>query len=165
MAPLSCYGVGAFSLPIPYDMHLVTQLSFACLGGVSSQQDTSPKKALAGTSKKVFPSPYYQTMPSYLWPMTSLCPILVRYRLVRLGPCACLPSMYVQKSACCSLAFRGLEACLYSLPLVLWPFMWAFFDFPLPLGADIYLLLGFTLFLAHFLIAPISYHITLSFLQ
>ena len=38
------------------------------------------------------------------------------------------------------------------------------FDFPLLLGADIYLLLGFTLPLAHFLIALISYHITLSFL-
>ena len=38
------------------------------------------------------------------------------------------------------------------------------FDFPLPLRADIYLLLGFILPLAHFLIALISYHITLSFL-
>ena len=38
------------------------------------------------------------------------------------------------------------------------------FDFPLPLGANIYLLLGFTLPSAHFLIALISCHITLSFL-
>ena len=37
MAPPSYYGVGAFSLPIPYDMHLMAQLSFARLGGVSSQ--------------------------------------------------------------------------------------------------------------------------------
>ena len=38
------------------------------------------------------------------------------------------------------------------------------FDFPHPLGADIYLLLGFTLPSAHFLITLISSHITLSFL-
>ena len=71
-------------------------------------------------------------MPSYLWPMTSLCPVLVGYRLVRSGPCACLPSMYVQKSACCSLVRRGLEACQHSLSFVLWPFMWAAFWFPTP---------------------------------
>ena len=51
MAPLSRYSVGALSLPIPHGMHLVAQLSFAHLGGVSSQQDTSPKRALTGTSK------------------------------------------------------------------------------------------------------------------
>ena len=39
-----------------------------------------------------------------------------------------------------------------------------FFDFSLPLGVDIYLLLGFTLLSARFLIALISCHITLSFL-
>ena len=72
-------------------------------------------------------------MPSYLWPMTSLCPVLAGYRLVRAGPCVCLPSMYVQKSASCSLIRRGLEACLYSLPFVLWLFLWAAFWFPAPL--------------------------------
>ena len=72
-------------------------------------------------------------MPSYLWPMTSLCPVLAGYRLVRSGPCTCLPSMYVQKSACCSLIRRGLEACLHSLSFVLWPFMWVAFWFPIPL--------------------------------
>ena len=51
MAPPSGYDVGAFSLPIPHDMHLMAQLSFARLDGVSSQQDTSPKRVLAGTSK------------------------------------------------------------------------------------------------------------------
>ena len=35
-------------------------------------------------------------MPSYLLPMTSLCPVLARYKLVRSGPYACLSSMYVQ---------------------------------------------------------------------
>ena len=38
------------------------------------------------------------------------------------------------------------------------------FDFSLLLGVDIYLLLDFTLPSAHFLIALISCHITLSFL-
>ena len=38
------------------------------------------------------------------------------------------------------------------------------FDFPLPLGTDIYLLLDFILPSALFLIALISYHITLSFM-
>ena len=51
MALPSCYSIGAFSLPIPYGMHLVAQISFARLGGVSSQQDTSPKRALAETLK------------------------------------------------------------------------------------------------------------------
>ena len=62
--------------------------------------------------------------------MTSLCPVLAGYKLVRSGPCACLPSMYVQKSVCCSLVRRGLEACLHSLSFILWPFMWATFWFP-----------------------------------
>ena len=62
-----------------------------------------------------------------------------------------VPSFYMcPKSTCCSLVHRGLEVLL--------------FDFLLPLGADIYLLLGFTLLSAHFLIAPISCHITLLFL-
>ena len=47
----SYYGVGAFSLLIPHGMHLVAQLNFSHFGGLSSQQDTSPKRALAGTSK------------------------------------------------------------------------------------------------------------------
>ena len=72
-------------------------------------------------------------MPSYLWPITSLCPVLAEYRLLRSGPCACFPSMYVQKFACCSLIRRGLEVCLHSLPFILWPFMWAAFWFLAPL--------------------------------
>ena len=42
------------------------QLNFACLGGMSFQQDTFPKKALTGTSKQVFTSLHHQTMPSYI---------------------------------------------------------------------------------------------------
>ena len=35
-------------------------------------------------------------MPTYLWPMTPPPPILVGYRLVKFGPCACLTSACVQ---------------------------------------------------------------------
>ena len=87
--------------------------------------------------------PYHQTMPSYLWPMTLLCPVLAGYMLVRSGPCACLLSMYVQKSACYSFVCRGLKACLYNLPFILWPFMWAAFWFPAPLK-------GWYLFISQF---------------
>ena len=72
-------------------------------------------------------------MLSYHWPMTSLCPVLAGYRLMRPRPCTCLPSMYVQKSDCCSLVCRGLEACLHSLRFVIWSFLWATFWFPAPL--------------------------------
>jgi len=34
---------------------------------------------------------------------------LAGYRLVVLGPCACFPFRYVQKSACCSCVCRDLE--------------------------------------------------------
>ena len=77
--------------------------------------------------------PHHQTMPSYLWPMTLLCPVLAGYMLVRSGLCACLLSMYVQKSAYYSFVCRGLKASLYSLPFILWPFMWAAFWFSAPL--------------------------------
>ena len=80
-------------------------------------------------------------MPSYLWPMTSPCPVLVGYRLVRFGPCACLSFMNVQnlptarvyrvwpaQYAVCSWPFFGFPF-LYDLPylglgLVWW---WALF--------------------------------------
>ena len=66
------------------------------LGGMSSQQDISPKRAWAGTLEYVFPSPHRQTMPSYLWPMTSPPPVLAGYRLVMFGPYTCFTSMYIR---------------------------------------------------------------------
>ena len=66
------------------------------LGGMSSQQDTSPKEPEQEPRNRSFPSPHRQTMSFYLWPITSPCPILTGYRLVKSGPCACLSSMYVQ---------------------------------------------------------------------
>ena len=93
-------------------------------------------------------------MSSYLWPMTSLCLVLTGYRLVRFGPCACLPSMYVQKSTCCFLVRRGLEAYLHNLLFVLWPFMWAAFWFFAPLRGWYLFVTGFYTSFGPFLDCP-----------
>ena len=55
-------------------------------------------------------------MPSYLWPMTSLCFVLVGYRLVKSGPCTCLSSMYVQNLLT---AHASVVVGLHNLPSVL----------------------------------------------
>ena len=93
-------------------------------------------------------------MPSYFWPMTSLCLVLAGYSLVRSRPCACLPSMYVQKSARCFLICRGLEACLHSLSFVLWPFIWVAFWFPAPLRGWYLFITGLYTFFGPFLDCP-----------
>ena len=83
--------------------------------------------------------------------------VLAGYKLVRSKPCVCLPSMYVQKSASCSLIRRGLEACLYSLPFILWLFLWVAFWFPAPLRGwylfvtELYTFFGLFLDCPHFL--------------
>ena len=69
---------------------------------------------------------------------------------------AFLPCMF-KKSSYFSLIRRGLEACLYSLPFVLWNFMWAAFWFSAPLRGWYLFITGlytsFSLFLdcPHFL--------------
>ena len=51
------------------------------------------------------------------------------------------------KSTYCSFACRGLEACLHSLPSILFDLLCELlFNFPLPLGAELYLILGLTFF-------------------
>ena len=55
-------------------------------------------------------------MPSYLWPITSPCPILAGYRLVRSKPYACLSSMYVQNL---SAAHASIVVDPHSLPSAL----------------------------------------------
>ena len=96
--------------------------------------------------------------------MTSLCPVLAGYKLVRSGSYVCLSSICVQ-----NLSVALSSAVVWRLAYTAYRSFFdllceLLFDSPLPLGADIYLLLGFTLLSAHFLIALISYHITLSFL-
>ena len=68
-------------------------------------------------------------MPSYLWPMTSPCPVLVGYRLVRSGPCACFSSLYVQNLLAVHVfAVVGL----HSQPFVFWLFYGSHFLYGLP---------------------------------
>ena len=77
-----------------------------------------------------------------------------------------VPSFHMcPKSACCQFVCRGLEAYLHSLPSVFFDLLCGLlFDFPLPLGAGLYLILGLTFLSAHFLSALISCPITLSYL-
>ena len=94
---LSYYGLGAFSLPIPYDMHLMVQTQFCFFWVVCHPSRTLPlKEPEQEPQDKFFPFPHCQTIPSYLWLMTSPCPVLAGYRLMKSRPCACLSSMYVQ---------------------------------------------------------------------
>ena len=82
------------------------------------------------------------------------------------GACALhvLSSHVCPKSIYHSYVCRGLEACLHSLPPFFVLLCGLFYNSLLPLGAELYLILGFTFILAYFLIAIMSCHITLSFL-
>ena len=74
--------------------------------------------------------------------MTSLCPVLAGYKLVRSRPYTCLPSICVQNlSAALLFAMVWRLACTVcrSFSDLLYELL---FDFPLPLGIDIYLLVS-----------------------
>ena len=109
---LSCYGVGAFSLSIPYGIHLVVPAQLCSFGWYVIPTGHFPQKSLSRNLKnRFFPFPHCQTMPSYLWPMTSPCPVLVGYRLLRFGPGMHLSSMYIQNlSAAHAFAVVGLHS-------------------------------------------------------
>ena len=63
-------------------------------------------------------------MPSYLWPMTSPCPVLARYRLVRSRPYTRLSSMYVQNLLVAhAFAVVGLPVCCPFLTIFWFPFL------------------------------------------
>ena len=113
---LSCYGLDAFSLPIPYSMHLVVPIQLCFFWVVYHPNRTFPsKESKQEPQNRYSPSPHRQTTHSYLWPMTSPCPILTGYRLVRSEPCECLSSMYVQNLfAAHAFAMVGL----HSLPSI-----------------------------------------------
>ena len=146
---------GFFLSPYP-SWHASSGSNSACFfWGVSHPSRTLPLKNLNRNLKnRFFPSLHHQTMPCIGW--------------VQAGDAWALrvPSFHVcPKSVCCSFACRGLEACLHNLSSVLFNLLCELlFDFPLPLGVGLYLILGLTFLSAHFLIALISYHITLSFL-
>ena len=102
-------------------------------------------------------------MPSYLWPMTSPCPVLAGYRLVMSELCACLLSMCVQNlPATHAFAVVWRLACTVCHPLLTFyvsyfmishsPRGWALLD------------VGLCLLSVYSLTAIISCHITLSFL-
>ena len=151
---LSCYGVGAFSLSIPYGMHLVVPTQFWLFWVICHPNRTlllkEPKQEPQNRS---FPSPHHQTKSFYLWPMTSLCPILAGYRLVRFGPCTCLSSMYVQNL---STAYAFAVVDLHNL-LSIFTIFWFPFPFWLALLRDWALLnSGLYFSSAHLMQTPID---------
>ena len=153
---LPCYGVGAFSLPIPHDMHLVvpTQLCFFWVVCHPSRT-LPPKEPKQESQNRFFPSPQRQTMPSYFWPMTSPCLVLVRYRLVMSGPCTCFTSVYVQNLPAahafalawglfctfCRLSLTSYGVSYFLIPHSLWP---------TPFKARVCLIVGFSSFSSFF---------------
>ena len=150
MTPPSCYGVGCLLSPYP-SWHAPSGPAQLCsFGWCVISAGHFPKKS-SGRNLKI-------GLPLSPPPNHVLLPLIHNFTVSCIGwvqadeVCAlCVPSFYMcPKSTCCSLVHRGLKVLL--------------FDFLLPLGADIYLLLGFTLLSAHFLIALISCHIILSFL-
>ena len=70
--------------------------SFPLLGGMSSQQDISPKEFKWEPQNRLPPSPYRQTIPSLTSDSLPTTPVLAGYRLVVLEPCACSTSIYFQ---------------------------------------------------------------------
>ena len=160
---LSCYGLGAFSLPIPHGMHLMvpTQLCFF-LVVCHPSRTLPPKEPEQEPRNRSFPSLHRQTMSSYVWPITSPCPVLAGYRLVRSGPYACLYSMYVQKSVCCSYVCHGwpAQSAIRFLTIFWFPFLYG-----LPcLGIGPFLMVGFAFLQPTLFSTTIFCHITLSFL-
>ena len=102
-------------------------------------------------------------MPSYLWPTTSSHPVLAEYRLVVPEPCACLPSICVQKFAYCSFVCHGLEAYLHSLSYFFFFFNLLYkllFRFPTPLRSWALFDIGPNIFFGLFLDCPhfLSYY-------
>ena len=88
--------VWVFSLHLSWHEPSSSNSFLLLLGGKSSQQDITPKRIWAGTPEYAFPSLYRQTIPSLTsnpWPTT---PILVGYRLMVFGLCACSTYVYFQ---------------------------------------------------------------------
>ena len=102
-------------------------------------------------------------MPSYLWPMTSPCPVLAGYRLVMSEFCACLLSMCIQNLPATH-AFTVVWRLAYT---VCHPFLTFYVSYFMishsPRGWAL-LDVGLCLLSIYSLTAIISCHITLSFL-
>ena len=86
----------SLSLSIPHGMHLVVPTHPYFFWVTCHPSRTfPPKEPEQEPQDRFFSSPHCQIMPSYLWPMTSPCPVLAGYRLVIYGPCTCFTFMYV----------------------------------------------------------------------
>ena len=154
-----------FSFFIPHCMHLVVPTHPYFFWAVCHSGRTFPLKEPEQESHNRF-SPLLTARP---YPLTSDHDLTVScIGWVQAGDIWALrvPHFYVcPKSAYCSCVRRGLEARLHNLSSVL-DFLWRelFFDFPffyglLPLGAGLYLMVGFaffqpTLLLLSFLVIP-----------
>ena len=114
----SCYDVGAFSLHIPHDMHLVASAQLCSFGQCIIPVGHFPQKSLDRNLKIVFPlsPPPNHALLSLTHDFTVSCIGWVQagevwaYRMPSFHMCP--------KSACCSLVCHGLEAFLHSLPFV-----------------------------------------------
>ena len=84
------------SLPIPHGMHLMVPAHPYFLWVVCHPSKTYPSNEPEQEPQNRFSSPHCQTMPSYLWPMTSPPPVLAGYKLVIYGPVMCFISMYIR---------------------------------------------------------------------
>ena len=136
---------GLFLSPYP-SWHAPNGSNSACLFWVLSHPNrTPPRKSLSrNLQNRFFPSPHHQTMPSdSLTPPPDLTMLCIGW--VQAGGAFALrvPSFHTcPKSACCSFVCRGLEACLHCLPSIFFDLLCGlFFDFPLLLGAEPYLMM------------------------
>ena len=132
------------------------------LGGMSSQQDTSPKRARAGTLKQVFPlspPPNHALLP-LTHDLTVSC-----IGWVQAGEVWALrmPLFHIcPKSVCCSCVCRGWPA---QFAVRFWLFSGSSFLYGLPyLGTGPCLTMGFAFLQPTPFLATISCHTTLSFL-
>ena len=126
---LSCYGVGAFSLPIPYGVHLVAPAQFCPFGWYVILARHSPQKSSSRNLKIGFPlsSPPNHTLLPLTHDLTASCISWVqpsevwalRVPLFHMHP----------KSACCSCVCRGWSA---QSTICSWPFSGFYFLYGLP---------------------------------
>ena len=115
---LSCYGVGAFSLSIPYGIHLVVPAQLCSFGWYVIPTGHFPQKSPSKNLKIGFPfsPPPNHALLRLIHDLTASC-----IGWVQAGEVWALrvPSFYMcPKSACYSFVRRGLKACLHSLPSV-----------------------------------------------
>ena len=108
----SCHGINAFSL-YSQSMHPTVPLQTCLFWVVYHPSRTYLPKGLGQEPQNrpfpLSPPPNHTPFTSYLWPMTPPCPILVGYRLVVPGLCACFLFKFVQEFACYSCICRDLE--------------------------------------------------------